>query len=63
MKVGDLVKWAYPDRDDDVQLGLVLDKIEHHIKVAELSKKRLGDTDWWEFNSWTLVKEKKQESP
>ena len=63
MKVGDLVKWAYPDCDDDVQLGLVLDKIEHHIKVAELSKKRLGDTDWWEFNSWTLVKEKKQESP
>ena len=60
MKVGDLVKWASTTRFPSKLYypGIVLEIIEKHVKIAELSTERMGHIEWWDASAWELVSEK-----
>jgi hypothetical protein len=64
MKVGDLVKWASSTSYTSKHYtGIVLEIIEKHVKIAELSTERTGRIEWWDASRWELVSEKDTNSP
>jgi len=59
VKAGDLVKWASSTRiPSKYYPGIVLEIIEKHVKIAELSTERMGNIEWWDASAWELVSEK-----
>lgn len=59
MKVGDLIFWC-PNSvtpSSNPELGIIIDKQEHRIKVFEMGDYSDG-ADWWEEGDWKILKEK-----
>ena len=58
MKIGDLVKYRYPETDDDKAIGVVIGTTNHpgFFEILELTgqykgKFQLDDNDMWEVIS------------
>jgi len=59
VKVGDLIFWC-PNSvtpSSNPELGIIIDKQEHRIKVFEMGDYSDG-ADWWEEGDWKILKEK-----
>jgi|TARA_R110000803_G_scaffold134514_1_gene201620 hypothetical protein len=59
VKVGDLIFWCPNGTipSSNPELGIIIDKQEHRIKVFEMGDYSDG-ADWWEEGDWKILKEK-----
>ena len=59
MKVGDLVKYRYPETDDDKAIGVVIGTTNHPgiFEILELTGQYVGDTQLDGNDMWEVISE------
>ena len=59
MKIGDLVRYRYPETDDDSAIGIVIGETNHHgtFLILELSGQYIGDVQHDGNDAWEVISE------
>ena len=59
MKIGDLVRYRYPETDDDSAIGIVIGETNHSsiFEILELTGQYIGETQLDGNDMWEVISE------